>query len=109
MTLDARLAKNETLFRSINEQIRSLAERLHMADAEFICECADETCTDRVPLTLRQYEEVRAIARRFVVRIGHEATPLVERVLFRSDRFAVVAKIGHAGWIAEEEDPRSGS
>ena len=104
-SVEARLARNEVMFRSINERIRELALRFHDLENEtiaFVCECADETCTERVPMTAAQYDEVRAIPARFVVVPGHEATPLVEKVLFRTNEFSIVRKIGLAGDIARE-------
>jgi hypothetical protein len=93
------------MFRAINERIRELAERFeHVAGEQlaFVCECADETCVERVKLTPVQYDDVRAIPARFVVVPGHEATPLVERVVFRSSGFVIVRKIGLAAEIARE-------
>jgi hypothetical protein len=104
-SLEARLARNEVLFRAINERIRDLARRYeHLAEEEmaFICECADETCVERVSLKASQYDDVRAIPARFFVVPGHEATPLVERVIFRSNEFVIVRKIGIAGDVARE-------
>ncbi len=57
------------MFRAINERIRELAMRFHHADDEtmaFICECADETCVERVALTTRS-TTTSAIPARFVV------------------------------------------
>ena len=93
------------MFRAINERIRELAERFEHVAGEslaFICECADETCVERLHLTTAQYDDVRAIPARFVVVPGHEATPLVERVVFRSSEFVIVRKIGIAAEIALE-------
>ena len=93
------------MFRSINERIRELAERFqHLGDEDiaFVCECADETCVERVQLTKAQYDDVRAIPARFVVAPGHEATLLVERVIFRSAAFVIVRKIGIAAEVARE-------
>ena len=93
------------MFRAINERIRELAGRFEQAADEpiaFVCECADETCVERVPLTVQQYDDIRAIPARFAVVPGHEATPLVERVIYRSDDFVVVRKIGLAADIARE-------
>jgi len=53
-------------------------------------------------LTSVQYDDVRAIPARFVVVPGHEATPLVERVIFRSPDFVVVRKVGIAAEIARD-------
>ena len=40
------------MFRSINERIRELAQRFYDLEDEnrsaFVCECADETCVERV-------------------------------------------------------------
>jgi hypothetical protein len=104
-SLEARLARNEVMFRAINERIRELAlrfEQVGETGVSFICECADETCVERIELTMAQYDDVRAIPARFVVVPAHEATPLVERVVFRSSEFVIVRKIGIAAEIARE-------
>jgi hypothetical protein len=104
-SLEARLARNEVMFRAINERIRELAARFEHVGSEeiaFVCECADETCVERLSLTPEQYDDVRAIPARFVVVPGHEVTPLVERVVFRSPAFMIVRKIGIAAEIARE-------
>ena len=104
-SLEARLARNEVMFRAINDRIRELAGRFEQTGIDtlsFICECADETCVERMELTVRQYDDVRAIPARFVVVPGHEATPLVERVVYRSDDFVIVRKVGLAGDLARE-------
>ena len=93
------------MFRAINERIRELAGRFEQAQTEslaFVCECSDETCVERLELTVQQYDDVRAIPARFVVVPGHEATPLVERVVYRSDQFVVVRKVGIAGDTVRE-------
>ena len=97
-SVEERLARNELMFRAINENIRELARRFGVAEESlaFVCECADETCVERVTLTLAQYDEMRVLPARFVVVPGHEATPLVERVVFRSPNFVLVRKIGLA-------------
>lgn len=97
-SVEERLARNELMFRAINERIRDLARRFGVAvePVSFICECADETCVEKVSLTLEQYDEMRALPARFVVVPGHEATPLVERVVFRSPGFVLVRKVGIA-------------
>ena len=93
------------MFRAINERIRELANRFEQSPTEplaFVCECSDETCVERVHLTTQQYDEVRAIPARFVVVPGHEATPLVERILYRSDTFVIVRKVGIAADTVRE-------
>ena len=93
------------MFRAINERIRELSGRFGQSADEavaFVCECADETCVERVNLTLGQYDDIRAIPARFAVVPGHEATPLVERVIYRNDDFLIVRKIGIAADVARE-------
>jgi hypothetical protein len=93
------------MFRAINERIRELAARFDAAAAEpiaFVCECSDETCVERIHLRAEQYDDVRAIPVRFVVLPGHEVTPLVEQVLYRTEEFVVVRKTGLAADIARE-------
>jgi hypothetical protein len=104
-SLEARLARNEVMFRAINERIRELAARFQQTPDEtlaFVCECADETCVERIHLTTEQYDAVRAIPARFVVVPGHEATPLVERVIYRSEQFVIVRKVGIAADTVRE-------
>jgi hypothetical protein len=109
-SVEVRLARNEALFRAINERIRELAGRFEMVDDEptsFLCECSDETCVERIALTTAQYDELRTLPVRFVVTPGHEATPLVEQVLFRSPEFSIVRKVGIAADVVRElSDPK---
>src|SRR4051812_30775699 len=96
---EARLARTEVMFRSINERIRELAARFQQAPADrlaFVCECADAGCVERIPLTTAQYDDVRANPEHFAVVPGHEASPLVERVIHRNEHFVVVQKVGIA-------------
>ena len=106
-SVEERLARNEVMFRAINERIRELARRFNVENdpVTFVCECADETCVEKVVLTLEQYDEMRALPARFVVVPGHEATPLVERVVFRSPGFVLVRKVGIAADAVLEHWP----
>jgi hypothetical protein len=89
---EVRIAHTEALFRDVNERIAESAERFSAEDAEFICECADPGCVERVSATLDQYEEVRADGTTFMLIPGHE-DPAVERVVKQPHRrFAIVAK-----------------
>jgi len=103
-----RAARNQSLYRSINEKVKELNQTFSeagIADSEWICECADTDCTIRVAATLPEYEAVRSNPRTFIISPGHHY-PQVERVLDQNDRFMTVEKIDHAGQIAETLDPR---
>ena len=89
---EVRIAHTEALFRDVNERIAESAGRFAAPDAEFVCECADPSCAERVPATLNQYEEVRSDGTHFLLAPGHEVTE-VERVVKRPHRrFVVVEK-----------------
>jgi hypothetical protein len=90
-----RIARNESLFREVNERIAESTERLDARDAEFVCECADPGCTRRVRATLQEYEEVRRDGATFLLAPGHENThveAVVEAVVEAEGDHAVVEK-----------------
>lgn len=105
---EERRARTEVLFRSVNEAIEQQALRFGTIDDEyeFVCECSSSECVERVALTLREYEQIRAEGTRFVLVPGH-ADPRVELVVERTADHDVVEKDGAAGIIAEQADPRS--
>jgi hypothetical protein len=98
-----RAAKNQSLFREVNERIEELSRSTTFPS--FICECAAEGCDETMVLTLEEYERVRSDANSFAVLPGHEL-PGVEKVVEASDRYVVVAKLGAGGRVAVRLDPR---
>ena len=106
-----RIVKNEALFRDVNERVRELDAELSEPGeddqlSEFLCECGDSECFDRVRLTNPEYEQVRAVATHFLVVPGH-VIPEVEVVVSENERFAVVEKRPGTDAIARETDPRA--
>jgi hypothetical protein len=101
-------ARHQTLFREVNERLRTLNEAFEsvMRDSEFICECANTNCMEHVILTISEYEAVRRVPTRFVVLPGH-VFPEVERVAEEHDGYFVVEKFGEAGKAAVRLDSRS--
>ena len=87
-----RIGTTEAVFRNVNERIAETAERFESESAEFVCECADSACTDRVEATLETYEQVRRESTHFLLVPGHEREP-VERVLEQNLRYTVVDKV----------------
>jgi hypothetical protein len=98
-----RAARNQSLFREVNERIEDLAAAASFNT--FVCECMDETCDASVSLTIEEYEHIRSSSNRFFVLRGHEV-PEVETVVEANERFLVVAKSGAGEVVAEELDPR---
>lgn len=104
-----RVGRNEVLFREVNERLRELGEGFSLVSeqAEFVCECANQSCTERIQMPLQSYEEIRSNPKRFFVRSGHEE-PDYEKVVEERDRYLIVEKDpgGPAG-LAIREDPRA--
>jgi hypothetical protein len=73
----------------------------------FLCECAEESCTTVLQLSLDEYEAVRAHPTHFINARGHAAHGQGwVRVLDEFDRYTVVEKVGEAAEIVAELDPR---
>jgi hypothetical protein len=110
----SRLAKNEAVFREVNERVIEIKEELG-ADPRssevidgLICECSDHGCLERVgPLTISEYEAVRDDPRRFIIAANHQALD-VESVLEMNPTYWVVEKReGVPAEVARELDPRA--
>lgn len=105
---EERIARNEASFRVINERLEA-GLRLLTPEGQhqpFICECGSRSCADTIPLTVDEYEAVRAHARHFAVLPGHvfdEAENVVER---HDPRYVVVRKVGVGTIISQRTNPR---
>jgi hypothetical protein len=104
-----RIGENEIIFREVNERLRELGESFSFVSeiAEFVCECANTSCTERIQMQLPEYEQIRSNPRWFLIIPGHEETDY-ERVIERREEYVVVEKLpgGPAG-MAIRDDPRS--
>jgi hypothetical protein len=89
---EVKRARTEALFRDVNERIAESAQRFEADATQFVCECADPTCTDRVEATLDEYEDVRADATTFLLTPGH-AHDDIERVVADRGGFHIVEKM----------------
>jgi hypothetical protein len=99
---------NDATFREMNEGISDVANEEGMDEGvPFLCECAEEACTEIVRLSLDEYEGVRADPTHFLNAPGHEiaAGPHGE-VVERKDGYVVVRKTGRAAEVVEALDPR---
>jgi hypothetical protein len=101
-------AKNEAIFREINEQIEKVSQSVAPDDKTmaFLCECDRADCHEKLNVTRAEYEAVRAVPTRFIVLPGHEDRE-VEQIVVSNDRLLVVEKEGEAAKQAAEHDPRS--
>ena len=100
-------ARNEALFRRVNEKIEAVSQTISATDTtmDFLCECDDVECRKTVNATRAEYESVRAVPTHFIVVPGH-VDGGVERVIASNERFLIVEKQGAAAKLAEESDPR---
>jgi hypothetical protein len=105
---EERVARNEALFREVNERVEELQDDQSGAGMpEFVCECSDGTCTERISVPIEVYERVRSDPHLFLVRSGHEQ-PELEHVVGRGDGFVIVRKdTPTTERVAEQTDPRS--
>ena len=108
---EARAARNQSVFRSVNEKMRELNEALSTVSDEFAiaCECADGGCVQTLNIRQEEYEAVRSSPRQFVVLPGHIVAD-VEVVVSENVGYVVVEKLGTAGEVAAllaDDDPRS--
>lgn len=111
---ESRLAKNEAVFREVNERVVEITQDLgpgarsaELVDG-LICECSDPGCLERVgPLAISEYETVRNDPRRFIIAANHQALD-VERVVERNAEYWIVEKLeGVPADVARERDPRN--
>ncbi len=108
-----RLAKNEVVFREVNERVKAVGEGLAFGDivdepvdaVEFFCECGEIECMLKITLVRAEYEELRTHPARFAVAPSHDI-PAIERVVSRNERFWVVEKRPGQDRPARANDPR---
>jgi hypothetical protein len=105
-----RAARNEALFRSVNEEIEKLGLAAGSQPEErqigFVCECSNGSCIETVQLTVPEYEEVRSGSRWFAILPGH-LNPEIEHVVQTHPHYLIVEKDTPAATrIADDTDPR---
>ena len=107
---EERIARNDSTFREANEKIaRAASDYERVEHVPFICECATESCTVIVNLSLAEYEEVRSSPTRFFVAPGHQPSEGLVSLLEDRESYVVLEKEGRAGEVTTELDPRSDS
>jgi hypothetical protein len=100
----------QSLFRKINERVKDLNVSFGLVApaGEWICECANKTCIEKVAMWLAEYEAIRRYGARFLILPSDEHVwPDVERVIERHKGYWVVEKLGLAADLANRADPRS--
>jgi hypothetical protein len=105
---DIQAARNQALFRQVNERIEELNRVFSQVDpiGLWVCECADQACIAQIQISIDGYETIRRHAGRFLVLRGHEV-PGIERVVESHDGYVVIEKVGPGKDVAVETDPRA--
>lgn len=106
MDFAERAARNEEVFRSVNERIEQ-GGALHgvTAPLRFHCECDSEACFETVELEAAAYRAIVSERYCFVIVPGHD-DPRVEVVAETHDGYTVVEKIGEAREELERRHPQ---
>lgn len=100
-----RIARNEALFREVNERVREVRPADDEDTLGFLCECGEEACTEAVYLSVGTYEEVRSDPTMFVVAPGHEIKD-VEEPVRRAKGYVIVHKHAEEAATALDTHPR---
>jgi hypothetical protein len=104
---ELKIARTESLFRDVNERIAETSERFAADEAEFMCECSDPGCAERLEVPLEVYEDVRADATTFLLNPEH-VEPDVEKIVRRRSGYAIVKKVDEAvARIVHQLNPRA--
>lgn len=106
MDFAERAARNEEVFRGVNERIEQGAEQHQVSDSlPFHCECGARACVDTIEIPPARYAAIVRERYHFVVIPGHEE-PQIERVVETGADFLVVEKIGEAREQIDRDHPQ---
>ena len=103
---EIRAARNQSLFRAVNEKLRELNQAFSDVTETYAiaCECANTTCVETLHVSMEEYLGVRAHPSRFVVLADH-VFPDVEHVVAQNDGYAIVEKNVDVSEIIKSGDP----
>lgn len=105
---DERLGLNEAIFRELNERLEGLGRLFGRDQSEpldLLCECKKVTCAQRIEMSRKAYEALRADDMHFALYPGHADTE-IELVIESHPAYDVVAKRGPAADVAHDLSPR---
>jgi hypothetical protein len=100
---ELRAAQNQMLFRSVNDRVREVSDKVISAVSEidFACECDDISCLGTISLEVSEFRSIEATENRFIVLPGHE-DDAVEDVVETREGFVIVAKRGAGAEFVNE-------
>jgi hypothetical protein len=103
---ELRAAQNQMLFRARNDRMLKVGETVGEGPLEldFACECADDTCVEKIRLSAPRFLAIESEENQFIVLHGHE-DPGVEDVIAERDGFLIVSKRGAGAEFVREQSP----
>jgi hypothetical protein len=106
MDFAERAARNEEVFRGVNERIEQGAEQHAVSGTlPFHCECARADCVETIEIAPARYAAVIRQRYHFVVLPGHEQAAF-ERIVENEPEFLVVEKVGEAREQIDRDHPQ---
>jgi len=87
--------ESQSLFRDVNNRIKSLNELRSgwSMVSDWVCECSNELCSERIEMTVDEYAELRSNPTHFaVVADNSHVVADAERVVAKHERYWVVEK-----------------
>jgi hypothetical protein len=85
----SRYAKNQAIFREVNDRIAELSAEWQAEEMEIFCECSRTGCASLIHVTCSDYERIRRSPGWFLIVPGHVA-PESDRVVERHKQFEVI-------------------
>jgi len=100
---ELRAAQNQLVFRSVNERIKELGEKIldAVTELDFACECDNANCHAPITMSVEEFTAVDRMENRFIVVRGHEDLE-VEDVVAERDGYLIVAKRGAGAELVKE-------
>ena len=106
MDFAERAARNEEVFRDVNERIEEGAEQHDVSGPlPFHCECTRASCLETIEISPDRYAAIVRERYHFLVIPGHEE-PTIERAVATEPGFLVVEKIGEAREQIDRDHPQ---
>ena len=87
---ELRAAQNRTSLRTANELWDAGGELLFAPELAIVCECVDDACLEKIPLSMLQLLAIESEPNRFIVVRGHESIA-VDQIVAERDGFLIVS------------------
>jgi hypothetical protein len=103
-----KVARNQAMYRQVNERIEELNEAFGEMSGEFVvvCECGDPMCAEQIALSREAYERTRANSAQFILKPGHQAADIEDLIAREADYVIVEKHEGVPASLALKSDPR---